>query len=86
MILMHFLLESLLLHADGSISDEMLQHKMTGYIYDFDKPEELTKTILYSVKHVEETIKMKSACIARAKDYSEEYVMKYIAKQMGIER
>lgn len=66
--------------------DEMLQHKMTGYIYDFDKPEELTKTILYSVKHVEETIKMKSACIARAKDYSEEYVMKYIAKQMGIER
>ena len=29
---------------------------------------------------------MKSACIARAKDYSEEYVMKYIAKQMGIER
>ena len=82
---MHFLLESLLLHADGSIVMRCYNINDGVYLW-FDKPEELTKTILYSVKHVEETIKMKSACIARAKDYSEEYVMKYIAKQMGIER
>ena len=66
--------------------DEMLQHKVTGYIYDFDKPEELKDLILYAVGHVDETVKMKRACIHRAYDYSEEYVIKYIAEQMGIER
>lgn len=66
--------------------DEVLQHKVTGYIYDFDKPEDLIKIILYSIEHVEETIKMRKACIRRAYDYSEECVIQQIVKQMGIER
>lgn len=66
--------------------DEMLQQKVTGYIYDFDKPEELKDVIIYAIEHSEETVKMKRACIGRAYDYSEDYVIKYIAEQMGIER
>lgn len=66
--------------------DEMLQHKVTGYIYDFDKPEKLKDTILYAVEHVEQTVQMKKACIKRAYDYSEDYVIQYVAKQMKIER
>lgn len=65
--------------------DEMLQHKVTGYIYDFDKPKELKDMILYAIGHTEETVKMKKACIRRAYDYSEDYVINYIVKQMGIE-
>lgn len=66
--------------------DEMLQHKVTGYIYDFDKPEELKKMILYAVTHIDETVKMKKECIKHAYAYSEEAVIKEIVKQMGIER
>lgn len=66
--------------------DEMLQHKVTGYIYDFDRPEELKRWILYAVTHVDETLAMKTACITKAQDYSEEHVIKHIAKLMGIEQ
>lgn len=66
--------------------DEILQHKVTGYIYDFDKPDKLKDTIIYAVEHVEETVRMKKACIERAYDYSEDYVIQYVARQMNIER
>lgn len=66
--------------------DEMLQHMVTGYIYDFDKPEKLKDTILYAIEHVEKTVQMKKACIKRAYDYSEDYVIQYVAQQMKIER
>lgn len=42
--------------------------------------------ILYTIGHIEKIVKMKRACIDRANDYNEDYVIKYIAKQMGIKR
>lgn len=64
--------------------DEMLQHRVTGYIYDFDKPEELSNMIEYAINHVSETVAMKRNCVKRAEYYSEEHVMKQIIKQMGL--
>lgn len=66
--------------------DEILEDEKTGYIYDFDKPEKLKDKILYAVNHVEKTVSMKAACVNRAKDYSEDHVMQYIARQMEIEK
>lgn len=65
--------------------NEMLQHKVTGYIYDFDKPEELKTMVLYAINHTEETVKMKKECIKHAYAYSEEVVIKDIVKQMDLE-
>lgn len=66
--------------------DEMLQNGITGYIYDFEKPEKLKDTILFAVDHVQDTIAMKAACLKRAQEYSEEYVMRGIVRQLGIEK
>lgn len=66
--------------------DEMLQHKVTGYIYDFEQPENLEKMIEYAINHIPETMAMKKNCIKRAYDYSEEHVMKHVLKQMGLKK
>lgn len=63
--------------------DEMLQHKVTGYIYDFEQPEQLVNRIEYAISHVAETMEMKPNCLERAKLYSEDYVIRYITQQMG---
>lgn len=64
--------------------DEMLQHKITGYIYDFEEPEELEKMIEYAINHSHETMAMKKNCVKKAYDYSEEHVMRHVLKQMGL--
>lgn len=64
--------------------DEMLQHKFTGYIYDFDHPEKLKEMMEYAISHVQETLQMRKNCLAEAKQYSEEYVIEYIVKRMGV--
>ena len=64
--------------------DEMLQHKVTGYIYDFDEPEKLEKEIDYAINHISETMAMKKNCVKRAYDYSEGHVMWHVLKQMGL--
>ena len=63
-------------------SDEMIENNITGYVYD--KPEQLKEVILYAIKHVPEVLEMKYACINKAKEYGEEYIMKEIKKQLGI--
>ena len=62
--------------------DEMLEDKITGYIYPFDKPEQLFETVLYAVKHVDETTKMKVACLEKSKEYHEEVVVSQIWQQI----
>lgn len=64
--------------------DEMLQHKITGYVYDFDHPEKLKEMMEYAISHVQETLQMRKSCLAQAKQYSEEYVIEYIVKRMGV--
>ena len=34
---------------------EMLEDKVTGYMYNFNKPEKLKNVILYAITHVPET-------------------------------
>lgn len=65
--------------------DEMLDDKKTGYIYDFEHPEELTEKIWYAVNNPTQVMGMKSNCLARADDYSEEKVMKMILDSMELD-
>lgn len=65
--------------------DEILQHKVTGYIYNFEQPEKLADMIEYAISHVSETLTMKRNCLEQAKQYSEEHVMQYIAQRMGLD-
>lgn len=64
--------------------DEMLENNITGYIYDFDQPEELVNKIIYAIEHYDQTIEMKNNCIKKAYEYSEDYVMDIIIKQMNL--
>lgn len=65
--------------------DEMIQHKKTGYIYDFESPEKLKDMILYAIEHVDETVAMKVNCLNKSKEYSEECVIKKIIGQMQMD-
>lgn len=64
--------------------DEMLTHMETGYIYDFDRPEMLEDMIAYAIAHSADTIRMKPACLQRAAQYAEPYVMERILSEMGL--
>ena len=66
--------------------DEMLTDGETGYVYDFDKPEELIVKIEYAISHVENTTKMKMACLLKAEEYSEDNVLQNIIYHMGLEK
>ena len=48
---------------------EMLEDGVTGYIYDFDKPEMLEMKIIDAI-HNDDFLSMKKNCLARAKEYS----------------
>ena len=65
--------------------DEMITDGETGLAYDFDEPDLLQKKIEYAISHPKEMIVMKKKCLAKATLYSEDYVMKQIAKELGIE-
>lgn len=64
--------------------DEMLGDKVTGYVYDFDKPQKLIDSIAYAVEHCDETMKMKTNCLKKAEEYSEPFVIKQIMKQLRL--
>lgn len=64
--------------------DEMITDGETGYVYDFDKPEELIEIIIYATEHVNQTITMKEKCLLKANDYSEKIIMDQIIKQIDI--
>lgn len=63
---------------------EILTHMETGYIYGSDQPEKLEDTIVYAVTHVKETAAMKPACLRKAVQFSEPYVLKRILHEMGL--
>ena len=63
---------------------EMITLGENGYYYEFEKPELLVDTMQYAIEHVKETMSMKSNCLERAVEYSEEYVMNQIIREMRI--
>lgn len=63
---------------------EMLEHGKTGYIYDFDRPEELPEVIKYAIDHSDDVVHMKANCLKAAYQYSEQHVMKQIIDEMGL--
>lgn len=65
--------------------DEMITDGETGLPYDFEEPGLLKNRIEYAIIHPKEIMAMKKNCLAKAALYSEDYVMKQIAKELGIE-
>lgn len=63
---------------------EMIDDKKTGLVYDFEEPDLLRTRIEYAIEHQDEMVSMKKKCLKRAAAYSEDYVMKQIAKEMGL--
>lgn len=64
--------------------DEMINDKKTGLVYDFEQPDLLRTRIEYAIEHQDEMVLMKRNCLKKAVAYSEDYVMKQIAKEMGM--
>lgn len=70
---------------DWQYCREMLEDGKTGFIYDFDHPEELADKIMYAVLNSGIVMDMKHKCVERAGDYCESVVIHRIAKSMGLE-
>lgn len=66
------------------ICDEVISDHKTGLVYDFAKPELLLENIRYAIEHPEEFIEMKAECLKAAAKYTEDSVMEYILKEIGI--
>lgn len=62
--------------------DEMLEHGITGYCYDFDRPEQLLKWIECAVSHPEEIVKMRKNCLDAAEQYRPESVIPVMVQQL----
>ena len=54
-------------------------------IYDFEQPEQLKTKIAYAINHKADMMVMKQNCLKKAESYSEEYVIKQVIKEMGVE-
>lgn len=63
---------------------EMISMGKNGYYYEFEEPELLVDAIQYAIEHEEEIMKMKRNCLKKAIEYSEEYVMNQIKREMKI--
>lgn len=63
----------------------MLEDGYTGLIYDFEQPEQLKTKIAYAINHKADMMVMKQNCLKKAESYSEEYVIKQVIKEMGVE-
>ena len=67
-----------------SFCDEIIDHGITGYIYDFEKPEKLVDWIEYAIQNPNEIYDMKRNCLHKACEYTEERVINQIVEQMNI--
>lgn len=63
---------------------EMISMGENGYYYEFEEPELLVDAIQYAIEHEKEIMKMKRNCLKKAIEYSEEYVMNQIKREMKI--
>ena len=64
--------------------DEWITHGVTGFVYDFDRPDRLSQLILYCARHSDQIISMKRDCIKKAREFDEFSAVDVILKYMGI--
>lgn len=69
--------------TDWHFNAELVQNGVTGYCYDWKKPELLEEHILYCMEHPEEVNGMRENCLKEAAKYTPEIVMEKICKRMG---
>ena len=62
--------------------DDMITNYYSGYVYDFESPEDLEKCIEYAISNPMNVIAMKENCLKKAYEYSEEYAMKIIMSEL----
>lgn len=62
---------------------EMIDNNVTGLIYDFEKPEELSEMIEKAINHPIEMLEMKTKCLEKSKEYSEDIVIKQILQLLN---
>ena len=62
--------------------DEILTHLQTGFIYDFNKPELLLSWIEYALAHPKQVQAMRKNCLLTAMQYTEQYVLPLIMRQL----
>lgn len=58
--------------------DEMIENGVTGYIYEFEKPEKLEECILNAMLEEGNNLEMKKACIRKAEEYLPEKAQQII--------
>ncbi len=69
--------------TDWHFNGELVKNGITGYCYDWQKPERLTEHIIYSVTHSSEVNAMRSACLKEARCYTPEAAMKQICQKLN---
>jgi glycosyltransferase involved in cell wall biosynthesis len=58
--------------------DEMITHLQTGFVYPFDRPEQLEQWVRYALSHPQEVYAMKKACLAAGASYTQACVLPQI--------
>lgn len=68
--------------SDWKYNAELVEHGVTGLIYDVDKKEQFYELVWYAISSPEEIVKMKENCLNEAEKYRPEYVMEIIKRQI----
>lgn len=61
---------------------ELVRNGVTGYCYEWEKPELLTEHIVHAIEHPDEVNAMRPACLAEAANYTPEAAMERICQRM----
>lgn len=61
---------------------DIIEDDNTGIGYDFDNPSQLEDILMYMAKEPSKILKMKSACLKKAKDYTPETALRPLLKQI----
>lgn len=69
--------------TDWHFNSELVHDGITGYCYDWKKPELLTEWIAYAVEHPEMINGMRAACLAEAGKYTPDAAMEQISRRMN---
>lgn len=68
--------------TDWNYNAELVKNGVTGYHYDWTKPELLKEHILYAIAHPEEVDAMRKHCLEEVEKYAPEAAMEQILRKM----
>ena len=68
--------------SDWAYNSELITEGETGYLYDWQKPEQLTEKILLAIKNENKMWHMKKMCLNEAKKYKSEIVTAKIVNRI----